>query len=367
MNDKTILCNIGHFDNEIDMAWLNKTYGDTKKVIKPQVDLYNVEGNEIIVLAEGRLVNLGCATGHPSFVMSNSFTNQVLAQLELWLRSDQYENKVYVLPKHLDEKVAALHLEKIGVELETLRSRSGRLHRCESRRPIQARALPLLRNFFNYGAATRPRIVFSHILEIWHSFSDLIRRKMPIVKIIKGLFLTLMFPFIANGQAKLVLGELDMGILASYHYVSRDLPSFVIGEEYELGGYLHDMDNGGLIAITTSYLRNGAYGTNFGLPNYAIGKFTSAKVKVGKLVEANTVDILTSVGFGYFYGADAAEKSGLLDLVYLDPAEPVAVFTIPIALDIQWYGLDGSINSFGVKYELNGWGNYLGVGFTYLL
>ena len=122
MNDKTILCNIGHFDNEIDMAWLNKTYGTTKKVIKPQVDLYNVEGNEIIVLAEGRLVNLGCATGHPSFVMSNSFTNQVLAQLELWLRSDQYENKVYVLPKHLDEKVAALHLEKIGVELETLRS-----------------------------------------------------------------------------------------------------------------------------------------------------------------------------------------------------------------------------------------------------
>ena len=122
MTDKTILCNIGHFDNEIDMAWLNKTYGDTKKVIKPQVDLYNVEGNEIIVLAEGRLVNLGCATDHPSFVMSNSFTNQVLAQLELWLRSDQYENKVYVLPKHLDEKVAALHLEKIGVELETLRT-----------------------------------------------------------------------------------------------------------------------------------------------------------------------------------------------------------------------------------------------------
>ena len=122
MNDKTILCNIGHFDNEIDMAWLNGAYGETMKVIKPQVDLYNVEGNEIIVLAEGRLVNLGCATGHPSFVMSNSFTNQTLAQLELWLRSDQYENKVYVLPKHLDEKVAALHLAKIGVELETLRS-----------------------------------------------------------------------------------------------------------------------------------------------------------------------------------------------------------------------------------------------------
>jgi adenosylhomocysteinase len=121
MNDKTIVCNIGHFDNEIDMSWLNETYGETMKVIKPQVDLYNVDGNEIIVLAEGRLVNLGCATGHPSFVMSNSFTNQTLAQLELWLHSDNYENKVYTLPKHLDEKVAALHLAKIGVELETLR------------------------------------------------------------------------------------------------------------------------------------------------------------------------------------------------------------------------------------------------------
>lgn len=121
MNDKTVVCNIGHFDNEIDMAWLNGAFGDTKKVIKPQVDLYNVEGNEIIVLAEGRLVNLGCATGHPSFVMSNSFTNQVLAQLELWNHSDKYENKVYTLPKHLDEKVARLHLAKIGVELETLR------------------------------------------------------------------------------------------------------------------------------------------------------------------------------------------------------------------------------------------------------
>ena len=120
MNDKTILCNIGHFDNEIDMAWLNGAYGDTKKVIKPQVDLYNVEGNEIIVLAEGRLVNLGCATGHPSFVMSNSFTNQVLAQLELWNHSDKYENKVYTLPKHLDEKVARLHLDKLGVELTVL-------------------------------------------------------------------------------------------------------------------------------------------------------------------------------------------------------------------------------------------------------
>ncbi|MDC1022409.1 adenosylhomocysteinase [Schleiferiaceae bacterium] len=121
MNDKTIVCNIGHFDNEIDMTWLNATYGETMKVIKPQVDLYNVDGNEIIVLAEGRLVNLGCATGHPSFVMSNSFTNQTLAQLELWLHTEKYENKVYTLPKHLDEKVAALHLAKIGVELETLR------------------------------------------------------------------------------------------------------------------------------------------------------------------------------------------------------------------------------------------------------
>ncbi|MEY2898445.1 MAG: hypothetical protein RL138_498 [Bacteroidota bacterium] len=122
MKDKAIVCNIGHFDIEIDMAWLNDNYGHTKDTIKPQVDLYNVEGNEIIVLAEGRLVNLGCATGHPSFVMSNSFTNQTLAQLELWLNGDKYENKVYVLPKHLDEKVARLHLKKIGVELEELTS-----------------------------------------------------------------------------------------------------------------------------------------------------------------------------------------------------------------------------------------------------
>jgi len=120
MKDKTIVCNIGHFDTEIDMAWLNGNYGNTKSTIKPQVDLYNVDGNEILVLAEGRLVNLGCATGHPSFVMSNSFCNQTLAQLELWQNSDKYENKVYVLPKHLDEKVARLHLSKIGVELEEL-------------------------------------------------------------------------------------------------------------------------------------------------------------------------------------------------------------------------------------------------------
>ena len=120
MKDKAIVCNIGHFDNEIDMTWLNKNYGHTKKEIKPQVDLYTVNGNDIVVLAEGRLVNLGCATGHPSFVMSNSFTNQVLAQIELWNYSSKYENKVYTLPKHLDEKVAKLHLEKLGVELTTL-------------------------------------------------------------------------------------------------------------------------------------------------------------------------------------------------------------------------------------------------------
>jgi len=121
MKDKTIVCNIGHFDNEIDMAWLNKTYGKTKVEIKPQVDKYTIGENEIIVLAEGRLVNLGCATGHPSFVMSNSFTNQTLAQLELWNNREAYQNEVYMLPKHLDEKVARLHLAKIGVELETLR------------------------------------------------------------------------------------------------------------------------------------------------------------------------------------------------------------------------------------------------------
>ncbi len=120
MKDKTIVANIGHFDNEIDMAWLNKAYGHTKDQIKPQVDKYNVEGKDIIVLAEGRLVNLGCATGHPSFVMSNSFTNQTLAQMELWNHSENYDNKVYVLPKHLDEKVARLHLAKIGVELDEL-------------------------------------------------------------------------------------------------------------------------------------------------------------------------------------------------------------------------------------------------------
>ena len=120
MKDKAIVCNIGHFDNEIDMAWLEKNYGNTKVEIKPQVDLYTIDGVDVIVLAEGRLVNLGCATGHPSFVMSNSFTNQVLAQLELWMNSENYKNEVYMLPKHLDEKVAKLHLQNLGVELEEL-------------------------------------------------------------------------------------------------------------------------------------------------------------------------------------------------------------------------------------------------------
>jgi adenosylhomocysteinase len=120
LKDKAIVCNIGHFDIEIDMAWINNNYGHTKDTIKPQVDLYNIEGKDVIVLAEGRLVNLGCATGHPSFVMSNSFTNQVLAQIELWQNHNNYEHKVYVLPKHLDEKVARLHLAKIGVTLDEL-------------------------------------------------------------------------------------------------------------------------------------------------------------------------------------------------------------------------------------------------------
>ena len=120
MKDNTIVCNIGHFDNEIDMMWLNSNYGDSKDVIKPQVDKYTIDNKTIIILAEGRLVNLGCATGHPSFVMSNSFTNQTLAQIELWNNSENYENKVYMLPKELDEKVARLHLEKIGIELTTL-------------------------------------------------------------------------------------------------------------------------------------------------------------------------------------------------------------------------------------------------------
>jgi adenosylhomocysteinase len=126
MKDKAIVCNIGHFDNEIDMAWLNSQYGQTRDEIKPQVDKYTVDGKDLIVLAEGRLVNLGCATGHPSFVMSNSFTNQTLAQIELWIRGDDYERKVYTLPKHLDEKVAELHLERLGAELTRLTAEQAR-------------------------------------------------------------------------------------------------------------------------------------------------------------------------------------------------------------------------------------------------
>lgn len=137
MKHNAIVCNIGHFDNEIDMAWLNDNYGDSKDTIKPQVDKYTVDDKDIIVLAEGRLVNLGCATGHPSFVMSNSFTNQTLAQIELWNNADKYENKVYVLPKHLDEKVAYLHLAKLGAELEELRPHQAEYIGVEAKGPFK--------------------------------------------------------------------------------------------------------------------------------------------------------------------------------------------------------------------------------------
>ena len=137
MKDKAILCNIGHLDNENDMEWLNKNYGSSKIEIKPQVDLYKLGDKEVIVLAEGRLVNLGCATGHPSFVMSNSFTNQVLAQLELWVNTKNYQNKVYMLPKHLDEKVAKLHLEKLGVELDELTKEQAKYIGVENNGPFK--------------------------------------------------------------------------------------------------------------------------------------------------------------------------------------------------------------------------------------
>ncbi|MEQ9263251.1 MAG: adenosylhomocysteinase [Owenweeksia sp.] len=137
MKDKAIVCNIGHFDNEIDVAWLKENHGNSHVEIKPQVDKYTINGKDVILLAQGRLVNLGCATGHPSFVMSNSFTNQVLAQIELWVRGDQYENKVYTLPKHLDEKVAELHLAKIGVELEKLSSEQAEYIGVEQQGPFK--------------------------------------------------------------------------------------------------------------------------------------------------------------------------------------------------------------------------------------
>ncbi|MGB0167105.1 MAG: adenosylhomocysteinase [Luteibaculum sp.] len=140
MKDKAIVCNIGHFDNEIDVAWLKKNHGNTMEEIKPQVDKYTINGSDIILLANGRLVNLGCATGHPSFVMSNSFTNQTLAQIELWKNSNNYENKVYVLPKHLDEKVARLHLAKIGVELEELTKDQAQYIGVEVKGPYKADA-----------------------------------------------------------------------------------------------------------------------------------------------------------------------------------------------------------------------------------
>ncbi|TAE69605.1 MAG: adenosylhomocysteinase [Bacteroidetes bacterium] len=138
MKDKAIVCNIGHFDTEINVAWLNENYGDTKIEIKPQVDKYNIDGKDIILLAEGRLVNLGCATGHPSFVMSNSFCNQTLAQIELWTNTDKYEKKVYVLPKHLDEKVAFLHLAKVGAELDILTDEQAEYIGVEAKGPFKA-------------------------------------------------------------------------------------------------------------------------------------------------------------------------------------------------------------------------------------
>jgi adenosylhomocysteinase len=144
MKDKCIVCNIGHFDNEIDMAWLNTNHGRSKVEIKPQVDKYTINGKDIIVLAEGRLVNLGCATGHPSFVMSNSFTNQTLAQIELWTNHGKYENKVYTLPKHLDEMVASLHLAKIGVELEELNDKQAKYIGVSKQGTVQERGVPLL-------------------------------------------------------------------------------------------------------------------------------------------------------------------------------------------------------------------------------
>jgi adenosylhomocysteinase len=137
MKDNTIVCNIGHFDNEIDVAWLNKNYGHTKTNIKPQVDKYTIEDKDILLLAEGRLVNLGCATGHPSFVMSTSFTNQVLAQIELWKNWKKYDQKVYTLPKHLDEKVARLHLEKLGIELEELTDEQAKYINVEKNGPYK--------------------------------------------------------------------------------------------------------------------------------------------------------------------------------------------------------------------------------------
>ncbi len=205
------------------------------------------------------------------------------------------------------------------------------------------------------------------------------------------LFLILLFvfvPFSSKAQAKLVIEEVDMGILAGYHSLLTNPSAFILGEEYELGGYLKDTKNGGVISFSASYIRNGAFGSLVNMPYfqdndscriyplYFIGKFSSAKVRFGKLWEGDFLDIFLNVGFGYMNGADRPrlpnasnrlQNMGFLDLLYLDPENPVNVFTIPIGLDIQWYGWDGSTNALGFKYEINGWANYFGVGFTYLL
>ena len=175
--------------------------------------------------------------------------------------------------------------------------------------------------------------------------------------------------FSLKAQRQVTIGELDVGVLAAYHTIITDPTNLVFGEEYEIGGYMQDLDNGGILAFTTSYIRNGAFGTNVFLPqnNYQIGKLTSAKVRLGLLKEFNSFDVFANVGFGWIQGADYSDKSGAYDLLYLDPDAPVGVFTIPIGLDVQWYGFDGSINALGLKYEINGWNNYLGLGFTYLL
>lgn len=178
----------------------------------------------------------------------------------------------------------------------------------------------------------------------------------------------------AKAQEHIVLGEIDMGLLFGYHTLVTDPGNFILGEEYELGGYLQDLDHGGLIAVTTSYIRNGAYGTQyFILPNpdqpgsgYALGKLTTAKIKAGKLWELSTFDVLATLGFGWIHGADWGTKTGMADLIYVDPEFEVNTFSIPISIDLQWYGFDGSINSIGIKYDINGWNNFLGMGFTYL-
>jgi hypothetical protein len=174
---------------------------------------------------------------------------------------------------------------------------------------------------------------------------------------------------IGKAQAVLRIDEVDLGLLGGYHMLLVDYPNFILGEEYEIGAYMHETTNGAMIAITTSYVRNGAFGTQYLLPqnNYAVGKFTTAKLKIGKLWEGDYFDVMTAVGLGYFAGADYSEKSGLVDLVWLDPDLPIQSFTVPIEINLQWYGFDGSINALGLKYELNGWNNYLGAGFTYYL